>query len=576
MQLHQREAQLPPETWIVTGVAAGFLQPGQRACGVSSLQRHLRPQQRGGADIGKSFQQRVYRGRSFIEQAQPGLAARERLRKIRARGRARAKVFQHRQRLRCAAAIEQRTGQRPLVLAPGAGGVFAGVAAHLFEIAQRLELLEQGAAVLLAHHRRQRRCRAVFPGRHAGGRLRLGKGVEQHLALHVGAHRQAVELQQRRRHIQQAGAVQQAITRKLRPSAGKDAVLTVPHGDAGGHLGDELGPQVVAVKTVVADQHHMRIWRRQRDQPRQHQVVHPVRGVHHLAVKLELPRRHAVNLRRVEGHEVVRQLVDGAEIHRREVPLGVFQRPAGRRLDREGFGQVHAQPVDTAVLGYIDLVPTWDELAHDVAIKIVRADPQRIQRVGVLLGPDRAARRGRPGLAWPGGGRGEGIRDHAATRDLPTVRRKPAQHMALETLRRQDVPDRAAAPRRRSDGLDAPAQRLDLGKTQHAVVVGALAGGDAHPEHRREHWVQRAQIAADTALDEPPQHRHLTAINQRMDNIPVSAVPTDEQDFRAIHQTLRPAVPRGGGAGPCHPAQGRPGTRCRARVPRWACPHCRR
>jgi hypothetical protein len=62
-----------------------------------------------------------------------------------------------------------------------------------------------------------------------------------------------------------------------------------------------------------------------------------------------------------------------------------------------------------------------------------------------------------------------------------------------------------------------------------AVLVGTLAGGDAGPQHRREHRVERRQVAHDAIFDQVLEVGHLAGVDERGDHLPVGGIPADEQ-----------------------------------------------
>ena len=316
---------------------------------------------------------------------------------------------------------------------------------------------------------------------------------------------------------------------------GENAVITMPYGDASRNPRHELGPQVVAVKSVITHQHDVRIRRCEGDDPSEHEVMQAVGAVHHLGVEIEVTLRHAGKAGRMIGHEVMRDLIDGAEIHGGEIPLRVLQRPARRGLHGESLRQMDSQVIEPVILPGIHLRVARTEQADRAAIDVLRAHAQVVHQLRILLRPDGAARRGRPVLSRAGGGRGKKVRDHAAAGYSLPVSGEPAQHMAFQILRGEHIPKRGALAGGGGDRLHALGQGIHLGEAEHTVIIRPPAGGDAGPEHRREHRLKRAQVSRYTALHDAPQHRHLATIHERRDDFPVRAVPADEEEFRFLH-----------------------------------------
>ncbi len=63
------------------------------------------------------------------------------------------------------------------------------------------------------------------------------------------------------------------------------------------------------------------------------------------------------------------------------------------------------------------------------------------------------------------------------------------------------------------------------------MLERALARGDGRPQHGRQVGTQSRQIADHATLHEFFEIRHLARVQERVDDLPVSSVPADQQDF---------------------------------------------
>ena len=63
------------------------------------------------------------------------------------------------------------------------------------------------------------------------------------------------------------------------------------------------------------------------------------------------------------------------------------------------------------------------------------------------------------------------------------------------------------------------------------MFIGAFAGADGIPEHRRKNRLQSRDIAHHAFIDELGQHRHLAALDQRIDHFPIRRIPANEQNL---------------------------------------------
>ena len=183
-----------------------------------------------------------------------------------------------------------------------------------------------------------------------------------------------------------------------------------------------------------------------------------------------------------------------------------------------------------------------------VRIDVVRADPQVVHRRGQVCRPVSARGwRGPFGRILPWlrvRDMAKHVGDNAAGMVLFAMRGEPADDMAPEPALPEDLPNRAALPRRGRHRHDGARAGVHFREPRHAVVIRHLSRGDARPEHRGELRLERRQIAAGTRFDEPGKARQLARIEERMDDLPVGRIPADKQEPLA---TLLHGLGRHGG-----------------------------
>ena len=313
------------------------------------------------------------------------------------------------------------------------------------------------------------------------------------------------------------------------------ALRPVPHGDAGGHAGGELRPQVIAVKPVIGHQHDRRVRTGEVDQPLQHHVVGTVGAIDDVLIHLEIRLRDARHLGRMVVHEKMADLIDRPEIDRHEIPLRIaLHQVTGGRLHRVGLGQFLRQTLQAAVALLIDLRAIRHESADHLAGDVGRGDPPVVEFGRQLRRPVGAGHRLRP-FGWVHlGGHAFDVAIHVgnqlAVEPLFALGGEPAHHMAAESLLAQHFPQRLALAGRGGHRDDPATHRIDLGETFHTVVIGHFAGGDGRPQHRRKLRLERREIAADAALDKPGHAGEFPCVEQRVDQFPIGGIPADEQE----------------------------------------------
>ena len=144
---------------------------------------------------------------------------------------------------------------------------------------------------------------------------------------------------------------------------------------------------------------------------------------------------------------------------------------------------------------------------------------------------DRADRQWRQ-FPWFGQPRLEMIRDHHPVERLCGMRGPPADYDAAVAGLIEDVPDRFGLAREQGDRTHTRTVGQRLGEAVNAVFVGTFTGGNGGPKHRAEDRVKSGDIAVDTPRHEPGQMGHLASLQQRLNYLPVSRVPANEQNAR--------------------------------------------
>ena len=298
--------------------------------------------------------------------------------------------------------------------------------------------------------------RHIIPTRDRLDPRRIAKRFENRPTVHVLAHRQAKQREQRRRDVEQIDAVQQLVVFDARPGHHQDAKVAVLERRPRRLGRNPLRPQVIGMEAVVRHQNHRRLRPRHFHERVEHHVVVAVAGLDDAAIQLEVALVDVLLPRRMVTHEAVAEVIDRVEVHRHEVPRPVLHQPRGHRVDARAFGQNLSARSETMVLLLVDLCRTRHERQNVLGQQLVRIESQRGERLGELRrmhGPGRH----RPGIFRRTDRLLKMVRDHRAANRLGRVRRPPTDHVAGEpfcermfqiafVLRERFVTGRIAAP----------------------------------------------------------------------------------------------------------------------------------
>src|SRR5689334_1257140 len=114
------------------------------------------------------------------------------------------------------------------------------------------------------------------------------------------------------------------------------------------------------------------------------------------------------------------------------------------------------------------------------------------------------------------------------------MRRPPANHQGAMAGLVQDVPNGFRLSREHADGTHARTIRQRLAETVNAMFVSSFSGRDGRPEHRAEDRINGGEIAMHSICDETCQVWHLSRVEQRLNYLPVSRIPTDKEQAHEI------------------------------------------
>ena len=109
------------------------------------------------------------------------------------------------------------------------------------------------------------------------------------------------------------------------PCEDKNAEVPVPLG----RIHFASGSPVPAEKPMIGNEHDMRLWPRQFDQPAQHLIVKFVNGGHHISENFMKFRPHVCHPRRLKCHEVVADVINCFVIRGAKIPR-LFLHQCGR------------------------------------------------------------------------------------------------------------------------------------------------------------------------------------------------------------------------------------------------------
>ncbi len=428
-------------------------------------------------------------------------------------------------------------GQVVAVFVFGAFAGFLAVRAGVVDVAERGELAHQfvgrlGRFVVLSL--KSRRMAAVaaghaVPGRDRRGRLGVFQGFEQRLAVHVAADGQTGEGQQRRRDVEQTGAVDALIALHARSAHDEHAKLAMPEHRTGRLAGMRDGPRRSALETVVGTEHDGRLGAGELEQPAEQEIVETIDAFHHAAVDREVALRDVFLARRVIRHEGVGKMVDGVEIHRCEIPRRALHQRGGDRLHAAAIAHHGGEWLKPAVFLLIDLRAARNERQHHFFADFFDLHPQRRQLAREARRMD-GVRRHAPTLRRLAGAEKQ-IGNRRAVQRLGRVARPPGHHVAAPAERLlKNVPERLGAPRSGGEGAGAAVPRIALREAVNAVLVRQLAGRDGGPEHRRDDRMQGGEISHHAAVDQALEHGHFSLFQEWVDHLPVGGIPADEQE----------------------------------------------
>jgi len=442
------------------------------------------------------------------------------------------------------AAVDPGLGEVVVELADGLLDGLGLIRIRLLDVAEGDELLERGLGIgggnLLV-----RRVHAVVAGHRVpagdaldgGGRIFIN--VQQHLAVHVLADRQAEEVEQGRADIDQAGAVDPLVLADAGALGGEDAELAVLGGRTGGLARDVAQAQVVRVEAMVGHQDDGGVVAGQVQQGAEHRIMIEVAHFHAVVEDAEVPVIHLRPLRRVVFHERVAEVVDGVVIDAHQVPRLVLDQRGGGGVDAGAIGDDLGERLDARVLLRLvevlaaHAIEAGQEGAEIVLGQLRRVEAQVLEVADEPLRVD-GFRLERPGVRVVGMAAGLLVvigDHHALGQRLGGVGRPPADGDGVFPLLVEDVPDRLGLAREIGDRADAAGDGIGLGKAEDAVFVRALAGGDGGPQRGAERGLEGGDVAHHALLEEAGEVGHFPGVEQRVDDFPVGGVPTDEQDF---------------------------------------------
>ena len=69
------------------------------------------------------------------------------------------------------------------------------------------------------------------------------------------------------------------------------------------------------------------------------------------------------------------------------------------------------------------------------------------------------------------------------------------------------------------------------------MLVSAFSRGYGSPKHWAEHWIDGGEVAVNTSRHKPGDVGHLTRFQQRLDDLPVGRVPSDEQNALQVNDS---------------------------------------
>src|SRR5205085_12635295 len=107
--------------------------------------------------------------------------------------------------------------------------------------------------------------------------------------------------------------------------------------------------------------------------------------------------------------------------------------------------------------------------------------------------------------------------------------RKPGEYLRCQPRLGQDIPDRFGFTRCAHYRANASAIRFQFHKAVDPMFVRTFTGCDRIPQHRGEDRLNCCQVADHSAVDEAFERRHQPGVEQRVNNLPISCIPADQQ-----------------------------------------------
>ena len=442
------------------------------------------------------------------------------------------------------AAVDPCLGEVVVELADGLLDGLGLVGIRLLDVAEGDELLEGGLGIR-GGDLFVRRVHAVIAGDGVPARdaldflRRIFVNIEQDLAVHVLAHRQAEEVEQGGADIDEAGAEHTLVLADARALGGEDAELAVLGSRAGGLAWDVTQAQVVRVEAVVGHEDDGGVLTGEREQGAEHGIVIEVAHFHAVVEDLVVPVVHLRPLRRVVFHEGVAEVVDGVVVNAHQVPGLVLDQGGGGGVDAGAVGDDFRKRLDARVLFRLvevlagHAVEAGQEGTEVVLVQLRGMEAEVLEVADEALGVD-GFRLERPlvGLVAAAVGLLVVVGDHRAVAErLGGVGRPPADGDGVFSLLVEDVPDGLGLAGEIGDGADAAGDGIGLGEAEDAMLVRALAGGDGGPQRGAERGLEGGDVSHDAFFKKAREVGHFAGVEQRVDDLPVRGVPADEQDL---------------------------------------------
>jgi hypothetical protein len=128
---------------------------------------------------------------------------------------------------------------------------------------------------------------------------------------------------------------------------------------------------------------------------------------------------------------------------------------------------------------------------------------------------------------------GHAVGDERAPRGLGGPGGPPAHDVRAQPEGGQDGPQRVHTAGVGTDGDQLAGLGVLHQEVRHAMLRGRLAGGDGGPDQGGQQRLDGQQLAAGPARHEPLQVGHAPLLQERPDDEPVGAVPSDHQHLAA-------------------------------------------